>query len=55
MNGEARCSVSGPAKYALRQGFRQKYVSTEEAVDEGRHQQTAPTHDIRGSESTVME
>jgi hypothetical protein len=67
MNGEARCSVSGPTKYALRHGFRQKYISTEEAVREWKkqsveeqlafkkrgHRQTAPTQDIRGSESTV--
>jgi hypothetical protein len=30
----------------------QRIQSVEEAVEEGRHQQTAPTH-IRGSESTV--
>jgi hypothetical protein len=29
--------------------------SVEEAVEEERHQQTSPTHDIKGSESSVME
>jgi hypothetical protein len=63
MNGETRCSVSGPTKPALRRGqskriesqIASEYEEVEEAVEEGRHQQTAPTHDIRGSESTVME
>jgi hypothetical protein len=49
MNGDARCSVSGPTKYVLRQGFRQK-CGGETRVEAGSNTSTVTLRVVGGDE-----